>query len=262
LNLRHIVVGLALAGLSAFASAAPTGSLTLSPASGAAPYSAKLLWNVTGVASCSASGAWSGVKAVSGTQDVTITAATTFTLSCGVGIGDVTVRWVPPTLNTDGSTLQNLAGFNVYAAVSGSSSWKKVGSVGKGVYVYVDDQVTSGKWDYMVTSVNSDSVESDPSAIATITVVGGSWTQDVKATVTKPKPMPPTGVTTAETIAYEFKPSTNTLAAIGLVPSGIPCGPETKTIAGVTYCRLDRTNADLWTRPADLKLNDVWVRAS
>lgn len=243
------------------AQAAPTGSITVSPASGVAPYAAKVIWNVTGVSACTASGAWTGAKAVSGSQDVTITAASTFLLTCGTGAGNVTVTWVPPTTNTDGSALTDLAGFNVYAAVSGTQTYKKVGAVGKGVMSYVDGVVTAGKWDYAVTSVNTQSVESVRSLTSTITVLGESWQKSVSADVVPGVPSPPTGVKTAETVAYEYRPSTNTLARIGVVPSGIPCGPETKTVSGVTYCRLDRAKADLVNWPSDPKLMDVWVKA-
>jgi hypothetical protein len=242
--------------------AAPTGTFDITPKSGVAPYVAKATWSVTGAASCAASGAWTGAKAVSGSQDVTITAASAFTLTCGTGAGNVTVRWVPPTTNTDGSLLNDLSGFNVYAGASGTQTFKKVGSVGKGIISFVDDTVTAGKWDYVVTAVNAQSVESARSMSSTITVQGESWQKSVSAAVVPGVPSPPTSVTTTETVAYEYRPSTNTLARIGIVSSGIPCGPETKVVGGVKYCRLDRTKADLVNWPNSPTLADVWVKST
>ena len=67
-------------------------SVTVSPASITLGSSATLNWSGTGVSGCTASGAWTGAEAVSGTQTVTPTAVGTdiYTLTC-TGSGGATV---------------------------------------------------------------------------------------------------------------------------------------------------------------------------
>lgn len=92
---------------------------------------------------------------------------------------------------------------------------------------------------------NTYNVESDPS-------------NPVTATVPPPKPGPP-GLTVQQPTAYEYKPGTNSMARIGLVPVGTPCGPETKSISGVTYCRLAPIGVDFVNWPSNLKIMDAWA---
>jgi hypothetical protein len=62
----------------------PTVSITVSPTSIAAGTPAALTWSSTGATACTASGAWSGTEATSGTQTVTPASTGTFsyTLTC------------------------------------------------------------------------------------------------------------------------------------------------------------------------------------
>jgi hypothetical protein len=89
--------------------------------------SVKLIWNSVDANSCSASGGWSGQRAISGEQTIgPITAGTTFSLNCsGPGgtslemisvavVGPVELSWVTPEENVDGSELVDLAGYRVY----------------------------------------------------------------------------------------------------------------------------------------------------
>jgi hypothetical protein len=76
---------------------APAVTLTASPASIASGDSSVLSWSSTGATGCAASEAWSGTKAITGTQTVgPLTTDSKFTLSCtgpgGTRAADVTVR--------------------------------------------------------------------------------------------------------------------------------------------------------------------------
>src|SRR5262245_36540520 len=66
------------------APAAPTGSITVSPTSITVGSSATLNWSMSNAATCTASGAWSGAQATSGTQTLSPGAAATYTytLAC------------------------------------------------------------------------------------------------------------------------------------------------------------------------------------
>ena len=85
-----------------------------------------LTWSSTDTTSCSASGGWSGNRSLSGSTSIAINSATTFTLTCtGPGgnivemltvntLNPVSLNWVAPTENVDGSTLTDLAGYRIY----------------------------------------------------------------------------------------------------------------------------------------------------
>jgi hypothetical protein len=60
----------------------PTLTLSASPTSITAGQSSTLSWSSTNATSCTATGGWSGTLATSGTQTVTPTANTTYTLAC------------------------------------------------------------------------------------------------------------------------------------------------------------------------------------
>jgi hypothetical protein len=62
---------------------APTITLTATPAAVASGQATSLQWSTTDATACTASGGWTGTKATSGTETpATITAATTYTLTC------------------------------------------------------------------------------------------------------------------------------------------------------------------------------------
>lgn len=69
---------------------APSLTFTAAPTSITAGQSSTLTWTSTNTANCSASGAWSGTKALSGSQIVSPTANATYTLLCtGTGSGTI-----------------------------------------------------------------------------------------------------------------------------------------------------------------------------
>ncbi|MCZ6642422.1 MAG: hypothetical protein O7F71_12660, partial [Gammaproteobacteria bacterium] len=109
--------------------APPAPTVTLSAAdqvidSGA---STTLTWSSSNATSCSASGGWSGTKGTSGNQLVgPLSSNTTFTLTCsGAGgnavammsvnvNGVLSLSWVAPTENVDGSPLTDLTGYKIH----------------------------------------------------------------------------------------------------------------------------------------------------
>jgi hypothetical protein len=64
------------------AAPAPAVAISAAPASITSGNSATLSWSSTNAASCTASGGWSGTKAASGSQSVSPTANTAYTLNC------------------------------------------------------------------------------------------------------------------------------------------------------------------------------------
>ncbi len=87
----------------------------------------RLTWTAQDAETCEATGGWFGERPTAGSALVgPLEAATTFTLSCaGPGgssvemlsvdvISPITIRWIPPTANVDGSAIDDLAGFRIY----------------------------------------------------------------------------------------------------------------------------------------------------
>lgn len=84
--------------------------------------------------------------------------------------GGVTLSWTPPTQNTNGTTLTNLAGYHIYYGQNESSLGQKVNITNAGLASYVVSNLAAGTWYFALTAVNSLGVESPRSAILTTAV--------------------------------------------------------------------------------------------
>jgi plastocyanin len=85
-----------------------------------------LNWESSHAESCEASGDWSGARAASGTQRISLNVDSTFILNCSnatstvsnmvsVAVRNLDISWQPPTENVDGTALTDLGGFRVYS---------------------------------------------------------------------------------------------------------------------------------------------------
>jgi hypothetical protein len=82
----------------------------------------------------------------------------------------VTIAWTPPTENTNGSTLTNLAGYHIYYGTTQANLDKVVDITNPGLASYVLSDLTSGTWYFALTSVNSAGVESVRSSVISTVV--------------------------------------------------------------------------------------------
>jgi len=82
----------------------------------------------------------------------------------------VTLAWTPPTENTNGSTLTNLAGYHIYYGTTQSNLDKVVDITNPGLASYVLSDLTSGTWYFALTSVNTAGVESVRSTVISTVV--------------------------------------------------------------------------------------------
>jgi Putative Ig domain len=82
----------------------------------------------------------------------------------------VTIAWTPPTENTNGSTLTDLAGYHLYYGTSQSSLNKVVDITNPGLASYVLSSLSAGTWYFALTSVNTQGVESARSAVVSTVV--------------------------------------------------------------------------------------------
>lgn len=224
--------------------AALSGTFTVSPASGNAPLSATLSWNVTGFSAattCVASGSWTGSKATSGSLGVTnLLSNASYTLTCttpaipgtpGTPLIPWTAHlsWVPPTQNTDNSVLTDLAGFRVLYGDSATALSQIVNVPGAGVTSYDIDFTANGAKFFAVRAYTSGASESANSNVASKTgtvtpatpgipgVPADVWTRVVAVAVT-PQPAPP--LLTVAANAPAFRPNIGNVNKISAMQVG------------------------------------------
>ncbi len=164
---------------------APTVTLTATPSLVAFNNSTTLSWTSTKIDSCTASGGWSGSKAVSGSQTTgALGFDTTFVLDCTgpegtasdsamvtvqSGAGTASLSWIPPMTRADGSVLSDMAGYRVYYGTSSGSYPNSIDVPNPGVADYVVENLLPGNYYFVVTAYDasgSESVYSNEAKIA------------------------------------------------------------------------------------------------
>jgi len=211
--------------------AAPQVTVTLSPSSGTLPYTSTLSWNATGAASCSASGAWSGAKTVSGSQQVTITAAgQTYTLSCAEPVQTATVTWTPATKNSDGTPLTP-TGYKLQESIDGAS-WRNDVTKAATDTSHVWSGLSPGTHYFQIQTVAGSAVSpwlakgDDGTPVMTTIPVPAIGTGAATGGVVS-VPNPPSGFkVTTGVLAYELKAYSNgtlRFVQVGTVEKGAQC---------------------------------------
>ena len=87
-----------------------------------------------------------------------------------LGTGTATLSWTPPTQNTDGSTLTNLAGFKIYWGTVAGSYTNSVTLNNAGLSTYVVENLSSGTYFFAASALNSSGEESAKTAAASKTI--------------------------------------------------------------------------------------------
>ena len=82
----------------------------------------------------------------------------------------VTLQWLPPTENTDGTPLTNLAGYDIHYGTQSRSYTETIQVSNPGIATYVVDNLTPGTYYFAVSAVNSGGTESPPSSEVSMTV--------------------------------------------------------------------------------------------
>ena len=86
------------------------------------------------------------------------------------GSGAVTLNWTPPTQNTDGTPLTNLAGYDIHYGTQSGDYTQSIAVDNPGLATYVVDNLTPGTYYFAVTAVNSAGTESPVSSEVALTV--------------------------------------------------------------------------------------------
>jgi hypothetical protein len=87
-----------------------------------------------------------------------------------VATGSVSVSWTPPTTNSDGSALSDLAGYRVVYGRSADDLSSSVNITNPSLSNTVIENLSAGTWFFGVKSVNSAQNESDLSSLASKTI--------------------------------------------------------------------------------------------
>jgi len=231
-----------------------TGVFTASPASGPAPLTLTLAWEVKGPASmtCVASGSWTGSKAASGKQTITaLTAPAKYLLTCSTpgALGSATVQWTPATARTDGTALDNLAGTRLLYGRSRTALTQTAQAANAGTTSYRIDGLEAGTWYFAAKHYDTENVESDASSVIehAISALPGDRLELMASVSVNSKPNPPAGLVVTQPTAFRFNLERNnqvSLVDIGTVDVGTTQCVESEPILGKHVIR-DRMQAKL-----------------
>lgn len=131
--------------------------------------------------------------------------------------GSATLMWNAPTQNTDGSPLTNLAGFKIYWGTTLGTYPNSATINDASARSYIVESLCSGVWHFVSTALNSSSVESAFSNVASKPVQG-----DLPKVPTPPATLT---VTPPDLTAWGVVVTTNnaTLVPVGTVAAGTQC---------------------------------------
>ena len=86
------------------------------------------------------------------------------------GTGAATLTWTPPTENTDGSALTNLAGYKIYYGME-VGGFDTVVQIDAGLTTFMIEQLPPADWYFTMTAITDEDIESVFSNIATKTTL-------------------------------------------------------------------------------------------
>ncbi len=86
------------------------------------------------------------------------------------GTGAATLNWTPPTARSDGSTLQNLAGYHIRYGTSADALGNLVNVTNPGLATYVIENLSVGTYYFAITAYDSNGQESDLSNTVSKTI--------------------------------------------------------------------------------------------
>jgi hypothetical protein len=94
-----------------------------------------------------------------------------FTISVtAVGTGSAVLSWTPPTQNSDGTALTNLAGYKILYGAGADELDQSIQVENSSVNTYVVENLTAGTWYFAVVAVNTSGSASSPSNVASKTI--------------------------------------------------------------------------------------------
>jgi len=188
LTMLLLVMGSVQAQTLTFTADTTTGTESVTPV---------LTWSTAPPAdTCVATGSWSGAKPPAGTETLSpITSSQTYNMTCVWPDGMATLTWVAPTENTDGTPLNDLAGFKIY---QGNAPGDRAGAIydipNPSLTSFIVEPLAEGSYCFVTTAYNAVIVESDESNEVCKDVADEVISRSVGISV-NPKPNALTGMT-------------------------------------------------------------------
>jgi Putative Ig domain len=93
-----------------------------------------------------------------------------FSISVAQPDAKVTLTWTSPTLNTNGTTMTDLAGYRIYYGSNSTQLNQVVTVEGAEVTEYAFRALSAGTWYFAVTAYNSDKIESGLSVVVPVAI--------------------------------------------------------------------------------------------
>ena len=153
-----------------------------------------LSWDTRPLADdCEAFGDWSGPKGGAGNETLTvITSGATYNLVCRWTGDTVTMSWVPPTENTDGTAYTDPGGYKLYFGRNAGGPYPKQADIDDHrITEYLVKGLRPGNWYFVITAYNQRGTESERSGEVRRRLGTKSAEASVGISV-NPRPKPPT----------------------------------------------------------------------
>jgi hypothetical protein len=121
-----------------------------------------LTGNLTGTPTAADTGFYRGIEisVTDGIDTATLPGFSIEVVAAGTATGSVTLRWIPPTQNEDGSQLIDLTGYRILWSRNGGAFNDSVRIGNPSVTRYVVENLTPGSYEFAATAINSAGVES------------------------------------------------------------------------------------------------------
>jgi hypothetical protein len=120
---------------------------------------------LTGTPETSDVGSYNGIE-ISVSNGAATSALSAFSISVTQSSnGSATLSWIPPTTNTNGTELTNLAGYRIYYGTSSTSLKQSVQIANSGITNYVIENLSPATWYFTVVSYNNANIESPLSEV-------------------------------------------------------------------------------------------------
>jgi hypothetical protein len=126
---------------------------------------------LSGTPSSSQTGTYSNIviKVSDGTASASLPAFSIAVKSTSTN-GAATLSWTPPTQNSNGTTLTNLAGYRIYYGTSSSTMNQRITVANPGISGYVVENLAAATWYFTVRAYSTTGAESAASNTTTKTV--------------------------------------------------------------------------------------------
>jgi len=111
------------------------------------------------------------IAANTGTSSASLPAFAVAVVQVGSNSGSATLSWTPPTQNTDGTAMSNLAGYHIYYGTSADSMTRTIQITNPGLTAYTIADLGVGTHYFGISAYTTAGTESDLSSIGSKTVM-------------------------------------------------------------------------------------------